>query len=308
MDIRQIEYFVALYEERSMTRAAKRMHVVQPAISLQLKKLETHFGVELFEREPQGIVPNTIAHEFYDHCIAVLREVERATEMLNTSAKGLVGKVSVGAQASFNQFVMGRALAQYSADYPGVAVHARDGYRRDLIDWLRQGEIDFALLSIASDSLEMQVRAISREDLVVVGHRDTLEGVYELEGADLDSFKLVLPSANKSLRHLIDGQLTLHGAWSRPRLEVDAMQSLFQVITNPGWVSIIPPTAFSDDVCGGTLRHVKLVRPTINRHVVVAWPRHKALSGPACRLIDGLTDVMSAIVGVEMVVSGSGFE
>ena len=307
MDIRQIEYFVALYEERSMTRAARRKHVVQPAISLQLKKLETHFGIELFEREPQGIVPNAIAHQFYQHCIAVLREVERATEMLNASANAVVGKVSVGALASFNQFVMGRALAQYSADYPGVVVQARDGYRRDLVDWLRQGEIDFALLSMSSDSLEMQVRAISREDLVVVGHRDTLEGVYELAGAELESFKLVLPSANKSLRHLIDSQLGRHGACARPHLEVDAMPSLFQVIANPGWVSIIPPTAFSGDACGGMLRQVKLVRPTIGRHVVVAWPRHKTLSGPARRLIDGLADVMSAIPGVEMEVSGSGF-
>lgn len=307
MDIRQIQYFVALYEEGSMTRAARRMHVVQPAISLQLKKLETDFGLKLFERESQGIVPNPIAHEFYKHCIVVLRELEQATGLLNASSQELIGRVSVGAQASFNQFVMGRALAQYSAEYPRVTVLARDGYRRDLVDWIRQGEIDFALLSMGSDSLEMQVRALSREDLVVVGSCETLEGVYEMEGIELEEVKLVLPSENKSLRHLINNQFSLHGIDLRPKLEVDAMQSLFQILTNPGWLSIIPPTAFSPDLCDGRLKIVKLQRPKISRHVVVAWPRHKILSAPACRLIESLANVMSDLPGVDMVLSSSEF-
>lgn len=308
MDIRQIQYFVALYEEGTMTRAAQRMHVVQPAISLQLKKLETHFGIKLFEREPQGLSPNPIAHEFYTHCLVVLRQLKDATELLSGSSRGLEGHVCVGAQASFNQFVMGRALTQYSAEYPCVRVQSREGYRRDLVDWIRRNEIDFALLSMGSDSLEMQVRALSREDLVVVGSRDTLEGVYEMGGTDLEDVKLVLPSENKSLRHLINSQFGLHGITLRPKLEVDAMQSLFQILTNPGWISIIPPTAFSPDLFNGSLKLVKLVRPTISRHVVVAWPRHKILSAPACRLVEGLANVMSDLPGVDMVLSGSEFE
>lgn len=306
MDIRQIKYFVALYEEGSITKSAQRMHVVQPAISQQIKKLETEFGVSLFERTPQGVVANAVAHEFYARCISILKEVERAGVLLYDSSARLAGKVTVGSQASINQIIMGRALAQYSELFPGVEVLARDGYRSDLITWLNQGELDFALLSAVGNSLEMQVEAFSREDMIVVGHRDTLGDRDLLDGTEIANFKLVLPSRHKSIRHLLDAQFGAFGIALRPRLEVDAIQSLFQIVKNTGWISITPATAFSPEMFDGTIKCVRLQHPIVRRNVVVAWPRHKELSVPAQRLIRLLKDMLALHTGVEVTPENGG--
>ena len=301
MDIRQIQYFVALYEEGSITKAAKRVHVVQPAISQQIKRLEANSDVQLFVRDPHGVTPTALAHEFYRHCIGVLTEVERARAVLSNGADRLNGKLVVGAQASFNQFVMGQALDTFHQLYPDVEVLAREGYRSDLIEWLNQGELDFALLSTTQELLNMQTRAISREDLVVVGHRDTLADRGELRGAELADYKLVLPSRHKSLRNLIDAQFGLHGLTLRPQMEIDSMQSLLHLALRPGWLSIVPSTTLSPEIFGDKLMGVKLEQPVIRRNVVVAWPRHKALDPAVHRFIQVLSETLLKVPGLELV-------
>ena len=298
MDIRQIRSFVALYEEGSITRAARRMHVVQPAISQQIKRLEANHDVQLFQREPHGVVPNALAHEFYRHCIRVLTEMERARAVLARGADDIGGKISVGAQDSFHQFVMARALERFGEVHPAVDVLSRDGYRSDLISWLIAGELDFALLSTTKDLLNMQTQAISSEELVVAGSRDTLAGRSLVSGRELADFRLVLPSRFKSMRNLIDAQFGLQGLTLRPQLEVDSLQSLLHIALKPGWLSIIPPTALSSEQFGGALQSVALVEPVIRRHVVVAWPRHKSLSPPAHRFVQVLSDTLAEIPGV----------
>ncbi|MDX3907796.1 MAG: LysR family transcriptional regulator [Pigmentiphaga sp.] len=300
MDIRQIRCFVALYEEGSITRAARRMHVVQPAISQQIKRLEAYHDVQLFARDAHGVRPNALAHEFYRHCIRVLTELERASAVLSRGSDRFSGKICVGAQASFHQYVMPRALERFRDLYPEVEVLSRDGYRSDLISWLIAGDLDCALLSTTQDLLNMQTRDVSTEALVVVGHRDTLAGREAIGGRELAEWQLVLPSRYKSMRNLIDAHFGLQGITLRPELEVDSLQSLLHITLRPGWLSIIPPMALSSELFGGILRSVALVDPIIRRKVVVAWPRHKSLPTPVDRFVCTLSEILADIPGVEI--------
>lgn len=305
MDIRQIRCFVALFEEGSITRAARRLHVVQPAISQQIKRLEARHDVQLFQRDTNGVTPNALAHEFYRHCIRVLTELERADAVLALGADRLGGRISVGAQSSFHQFVMARTLEVFGERYPEVEVLSRDGYRSDLISWLIAGELECALLSTTQDLLNMQTRDMLNETLVAVGHRDTLAGRGTVSGRDLTGFHLVLPSRYKSMRNLIDAQFGLQGLTLRPKLEVDSLQSLLHIALKPGWLSIIPPMALSPYLFGETLRSVALVEPVIRRKVVLAWPRHKSLSAPVHKFIEILSGVLAEIPGVDIHDSSS---
>ena len=307
MDLRQIRTFVALYEEGRITRAALRLQVVQPAVSQQIKRLETLYGTQLFVRKSQSLVPNALAHELYVHCIRVLAELDKAHALLTSGADRVGGKINVGAQSSFHQFVIARALQSFSEIYPDVEVLSRDGYRSDLIAWMRTGELDFSVLSTAQDLLNMQTRDLSSEALVVVGHRDTLSGRDEIEGRELKEFRLVLPSRFKSLRNLIDAQFQLEGLTLRPRLEVDSIQSLLHVTLTPGWLSIVPPTALSPGMFGSALEKASLVKPLIRRKVIVAWPPQKTLEVPAIRFIQILLQIMSNIPGVETSSNGDAF-
>ncbi len=300
MDIRQLQYFVALYEEGSITKAARRMHVVQAAISQQIKRLEVSAGVQLFDRDAHGTVPTHLASAFYERCLQVLVEMERARAVLVDAAQHLNGKLAVGAQASFNQFVIPSALEQFHEFYPAIELSAREGYRRDLIEWVQQGELDIALLSTTEQLLTLGSQAISSEELVVVGHRDTLAGCEALAGADLGRHRLVLPSRAKSMRNLIDAQFGLHGLVTRPELEVDSMEALLRLVHRPRWVSIVPRSTLARNDGSESLVRVPLVRPTIQRQVVAAWQPQKLPSAFMAEFLRFVRQALATIPDVDV--------
>ena len=89
MELRQIQYLVAMYEEGSVTQAARRLNIVQPAISQQLSKLEAELGQQLFHRTPKGMVPTKAGESAYKMLRPILQEIEFARHELS------VGKGSV---------------------------------------------------------------------------------------------------------------------------------------------------------------------------------------------------------------------
>src|SRR5688500_3770928 len=78
LDLRQLQYFFCIYEEGSVTRAARKLHVVQPAISMQLQKLESQMGFPLFERTPQGVVPTPEGKAIYELYQPILLDFQDA--------------------------------------------------------------------------------------------------------------------------------------------------------------------------------------------------------------------------------------
>src|SRR5690606_26543869 len=100
MELRQLQYFVAMYEEGSVTRASRRLNIVQPAISQQLAKLEEELGTSLFNRTPRGITPTPTGDDAYRHFLPILHELERARQELSADNDSVKGHVSIGVVAS----------------------------------------------------------------------------------------------------------------------------------------------------------------------------------------------------------------
>src|SRR5690606_15091168 len=110
MEFRQIQYFVCLYEEGTVTRAAKRLNIVQPALSMQIAKLEEALGQRLFERSTQGMQPTAAGRQMYRLFLPILRDFAHAREQILRTDGELSGHVSVGMIASVAQGVLSDAL------------------------------------------------------------------------------------------------------------------------------------------------------------------------------------------------------
>src|ERR1700761_954477 len=122
MDLRQIQYFVALFEENSITKAAKRLHVVQPAVSIQIRRLETDYGVPLFSRTPHGVYPNATARALYPLCRETLRNVDRLRVMLRELSGQVVGELVVGVPPSLALGCLAQVLVDFHGENPGLQV------------------------------------------------------------------------------------------------------------------------------------------------------------------------------------------
>jgi DNA-binding transcriptional LysR family regulator len=147
MDLRQIQYFAALYEERNITKAARRLNVVPPALSMQISRLEKNFKTRLFERTSRGVVPTDIGRSFYGFCQKILADVHEARRYLQEASGRVTGDITVGLMPSVVTSVLPAILAEYTANYPDVTLRILEAYSGSLMDWLSSGKLDFAVVN-----------------------------------------------------------------------------------------------------------------------------------------------------------------
>src|SRR5437899_9370837 len=142
MDVRQIKYIIALYEEQSITNASRRLNVVQPAVSMQLRKIEKDYGLQLFDRTPEGLSPTPIARSLYPACLKVLEDLRAAEQIFEASRASISGTLNIGVPPSLADSLLGELLIICNQRYPEIAIRCHEGYSSNLIDWLADGTVD----------------------------------------------------------------------------------------------------------------------------------------------------------------------
>jgi DNA-binding transcriptional LysR family regulator len=294
VDERQMRYFVALYEEQSITKAARRVHVVQPAVSQQIRKVEADFNVKLFDRTSSGVIPNAIARRLYPLCIKTLDNIEAVRKSLREHSGVPAETQTDGVQSSVTQAIMGGVLLDFSKIAPDVNIQLREGYSANLIEWLVEGVIDFAILSMNEVDRRLKYEPIAVEPLIVVMSKNTEHHSATIAGVDIDRFHVITPARGNQLRSLIDAEFTRVGLTYRPSMEVDSMATVFQVISRPGWATLMPLCAFPNDARRHDLKSYRLVEPEISRMLVVATLPNRTVSDAARPLIDLLREAVAS--------------
>lgn len=126
MELRHLRYFVAVAEESSVGRAARRLNVAQPALSRQIHDLERELGAALFERLPRGIALTDPGRAFLTEAQAMLEHADRAKQAARGFAHGQWGRVVVGyVEAANNSGVLPSAIRLHRERYPDVTVELR---------------------------------------------------------------------------------------------------------------------------------------------------------------------------------------
>src|SRR6202162_3378466 len=135
MDLRRLRYFVAVAEERHFTRAAERLGIKQPPLSLQIKQLEQELGTPLFRRLTRGVELTEPGTLLLDEARQILEQVERTKANVRNRARGETGQIRVGfAGGSYFLPRVPRLIQAYRERYPGVLLSSAEGYMPDLVD------------------------------------------------------------------------------------------------------------------------------------------------------------------------------
>lgn len=129
MELRQLRYFVAAARHRHVTRAAEALHVTQPALSQQIRRLETELGVALLHRTPRGVEPTAAGEELLARAESILAEVDGLVAGMDAHAGAARGMARVGAPIG-DPVGLPAALAGFGAEHPGIGLtlrHTRAG-------------------------------------------------------------------------------------------------------------------------------------------------------------------------------------
>ena len=171
MELRHLEYFVAVADELSFTRASRRLHVVQSGVSNAIRVLERELGAPLFERDRHHVILTEAGRALLPEARATLAAARGAADAVAEASAGLRGTLSIGTMIATARIDVPQVLGEFHEHHPGVLVRLRvmPGGSADLAREVVSGGLDLALLSLPGDAPPgLAVRPLAREPLVLI--------------------------------------------------------------------------------------------------------------------------------------------
>ncbi|WP_212995594.1 LysR family transcriptional regulator [Winogradskya consettensis] len=169
MELRQLMYFEAVVRHGSFTRAAAQLHIAQPAVSAQIRLLETELGVTLLTRTTRRIALTAAGELVLSRAKRILGELDGVRDDVAQVGAVLRGRITVGATEVLGTVDLAGALASFHSRHPGIALSLRTGLVAELLGGLDRGEVDLVLAPVHADLADhYTARMLAAEDVVLV--------------------------------------------------------------------------------------------------------------------------------------------
>jgi DNA-binding transcriptional LysR family regulator len=261
MELRQLRYFVAIVEAGNFSRAAERLHVSQPPLSIQIKNLEEELGVQLLERSNRGVSLTTAGAIFFDEIRAVLARLEHARIETQRADRGDVGVLSVGFVSIADYSILPSALKHFRARYPLVEVQLHELTTDAQIRELRDARLDLGigLAPVAEPDLEFE--RVLREELVLAapsGHPALgSDGAINLRTLSKESFIVPPRDIAPGLYDLIIGHCRLCGFAPRITQQARQMQTVISLVSSGMGLALVPSSVRNLERAGVQYRRLR---------------------------------------------------
>jgi LysR family nitrogen assimilation transcriptional regulator len=283
MELRQLRYFVAIVDHGSLSRAALVLHVAQPALTQQLRQLEEELGVQLLHRSAQGVLSTDAGKLFYEHALAILKQVADAQAAVVQSAERPSGSVTLGLPHSISDALALPLLTSIRQRYPEITLQLTEEITGSLAEQLRAGRINLAVLFddgqlggfVATPLVEEELRFICRADAPAAAGRDSLTL------RDALNTTLILPGLQHGVRPRIESTARAAGLVTRDVIEINSIAILKSAILAGMGATILPVAPVQAEVERGAMRALAIRDPAIARTVVLCTSRNIPLTNAA---------------------------
>jgi DNA-binding transcriptional LysR family regulator len=270
MELHQLEYFVAVAEEASFTRAATRVHVAQPGVSAQVRRLESELGQQLLDRSGRSVRLTEVGTAVLPFARAALSAVANARLAVAELAGLVRGQVTVGMVSGCALPVLAELLAGFHDLYPGVSIALTEENSGRLVELLRESQLDLALIGSAGDPVSgVETAVIVAEDLVAAvhpGHPLAASGAVTVHA--LRDLPLVSLPRGTGVRAALDAACAQAGFAPRIVFEASALPMVAQLAARGLGVAIIPASA-ATTATAATI--VPITSPSIRSRLELAW-------------------------------------
>lgn len=233
--VANLEYYKVFYyvaSEKSITQAAKLLSISQPAVSQSMRQLEDHLGTKLFLRSARGIRLTPEGEVLFDYIKRGYEEIENGERVLERLMNLDTGEVRIGASDMTLQYYLLSFLEDFHERYPSIKVHVTNGPTPETVQYLKEGRIDFGIVSGPLDFGEdehmelIPVREI--QDVFVAAHKFTQLKNHMISFEDLPAYPIISLEKNTSTRKYIDTLLEQNGVVLNPEFELATSDMIVQ--------------------------------------------------------------------------------
>ncbi|PBC86823.1 DNA-binding transcriptional regulator, LysR family [Streptomyces sp. 2224.1] len=294
MELRQLQYFVAVVEEAGFTRAAARLHLAQPGVSAQIRQLERELGQPLLDRSGRTVTTTEVGRAVLTHARAALAAVEEIRQTVDEFSGLLRGRVRVGliSGAGTRRFDLASLLADFHDAHPQVEISLTEETAERMLAALLGGALDIAVTGLADEQPpagisyrlvidDPLVAAVAPGDPLLTAHA----GRTSVPLTALRERPLISLPRGTGLRGVLERACAQAGFRPRVAFEASVLPVLARLAARGLGVAVLPALPAHEASAAG-LRTLEITGPRLRGRIALAW-RTEGPAGPAARALLG---------------------
>jgi len=240
---RHIQYFIAVANHLSFTRAAAALHVSQPALSQQVRQLEESLGTTLFDRSGRTTRLTDAGEVYLRYAKRAAQELQEAKRAIDDLGDLSRGSLRVGVTPTFTSYLVGPLVEAFHGRYPNITLVVREIAQEAMEELLLADEVDVGIAFDNGHHLDLEAQALLVETLaLVVGKRHPLATTASIGLEALNSESLILLSAEFAMREQIDSYCRQHNIRPHVQVEANTISALIEVVSRTKLSTLLPAT------------------------------------------------------------------
>jgi len=284
MELRQLEYFVAVAEEGTFTGVAAKVHVAQPGVSAQIRRLERELGHTLLDRSGRTVRLTSVGAAVLPYARAALDAVAGARLAVDELTGLMRGRVAVGMVTSCASVDLPNLLADFHHSHPAVEITLSEANSDRLIEELQDGRLDLALVGLAATPpAGIATQVVADEPLVAaVSHGDPLAARTTITRDALQERALISLPRGTGLRSCLDDACAAAGVHPHIAFEASNPDVLAHLAAQGLGVAILPASIANAHLT--ELHAITVTHPHLRGRLALAW-RSEGTISPAARAL-----------------------
>lgn len=273
MNLRDLRYLVAVADTKHFGKAAELCHVSQPTLSAQIKKLESYLGVELIERQPRRVALTDIGTRLVSHARRILQETDELISTARDNRDPLAGKLRVALIPTIGPYLLPLVARKLHKQLPRLQLMLYEYRTEQLLEKLRNGEIELGILALPVDLDGLQARELYTEDFMAAVPRDhALAHKSSVKLAELAGESLLLLEDGHCLREQALEVCSRIDVRESQDYRATSLETLRQMVAAGLGVTLLPKLAASGPFAHAAGLAIKpFAKPTPHRSVGAVW-------------------------------------
>ncbi len=258
-----------------MTQAAKRLNVVQPALSQSIARLEDELGVVLFVRSRKGMELTTAGEEFLKHAYGIFRQYNRAKASLSNFGGPPSGEVSVAITASALEVLVEPMTSMLEAQFPEIVLNLDSGLAGNIQQGFDAGRYDLVVSHLVKKDPAIVIEDLIEEDLYLATQYDADIRTTEIEFELLKNYSLILPQPHHAVAAEVNEQADSRNFKIEKAQISGALHPTLRLIEIGKGASILPWSTLHERVKNKVFTARKIVNPTLSHRLSIIYPSNR---------------------------------
>jgi DNA-binding transcriptional LysR family regulator len=279
MELRTLKYLLSLFGTGSFTAAAKENYVSQPAVSIQLKKLEKELGIKLYQTSGRRVTFTEAGMTVVDYARRFAGLEKELIEHVRDIQELKKGRIMLGTIDAVSIYILPEVFSSFRERYPGIEINLEISSTRPLVRQLRDGSLDLVCGSLPVELPEKyEVFRIFSEPLVFIAPAEhPLSSEREVEPEELSPYPFIFFQEGSVTRAMVEMELGRRGVTPAVSMAIDSQEAIKHLVASGLGLSVLPMKTVENDIRSGSLRTLEVAGISFRREIGLILPAGRYL-------------------------------